>query len=257
MSDFLKHEPCPACGPLQDGSGNNLAVYTDGHKWCFACGFYVPTTGIPNLDELREHFKNRRKNDGVACNLPDDFTHTIPEEPLRWLRKYQISDDEIQKNKFGWSPTFGRLIFPVHDSYGNLLMYQGRWFPTEMEKKLQAKRSRFHTVGRPEKVDAYFGDAGGGGDTIIVVEDVVSAVKVARICPSIPLFGSELSLDRIIRMAGRFLNLIIWLDHDKATYQAKCEIKARPYFKNVSGMYTTYDPKEFSTEELRKMICPQ
>lgn len=263
MSDFLKHEPCPNCGPLQDGSGNNLGVYTDGHKWCFACGFYVPSTGVQNLDEVRESFKKRRTQNGIACNLPHDFTTVIPQEPLDWLRQYGITNEEIYKHKFGWSQTFNRLIFPFYDSYGNLLMYQGRWFPTNMERVTNVKRSKYHTEGRPEKIDAYFGDIDQTtgctdceGGLVVVVEDVVSALKIARICPALPLFGSELSLDRIMRLAGRFESLLIWLDHDKASYQAKCEIKARPYFKNVSSIFTTHDPKVFTTEELRKTICP-
>ena len=31
-SEFIKHEPCPDCG-----SSDALAVYTDGHTFCFSC----------------------------------------------------------------------------------------------------------------------------------------------------------------------------------------------------------------------------
>ena len=34
-SEFIAHEPCPKCG-----SKDNLARYTDGHAWCFGCGYY-------------------------------------------------------------------------------------------------------------------------------------------------------------------------------------------------------------------------
>jgi twinkle protein len=34
-------ERCPKCASLgNDRSGDNLAVYNDGHKYCFACGYY-------------------------------------------------------------------------------------------------------------------------------------------------------------------------------------------------------------------------
>lgn len=229
-----------------------MAVYSDGHKWCFACGFYVPSNGVVDIANLRLKLEQRRKENGIVISLPGDFTHIIPEKPRQWLKKYGLTEHEIQTNKIGWSGTFNRLIYPVYDHYGNLLMYQGRLFET-IEG---SKRARFHTQGRPEKVDAYFGVNWENNlhDSVCVVEDVISAIKVSRVCPALPLWGSELSLSRIIRIAEIFKNLIIWLDHDKASYQARCEIKARPFFDHVSGLYTIQDPKAHGTEELKKCL---
>lgn len=39
-SSFLRKEPCPECG-----SRDNLARYTDGHGYCFGCGYREPATG--------------------------------------------------------------------------------------------------------------------------------------------------------------------------------------------------------------------
>lgn len=36
-SEFLRHAPCPECG-----SKDNLGIYTDGHGYCFGCGYYLP-----------------------------------------------------------------------------------------------------------------------------------------------------------------------------------------------------------------------
>ena len=41
MSVCTHHEPCPQCrGQGRDTKGDNLAVYDDGHKYCFACGYW-------------------------------------------------------------------------------------------------------------------------------------------------------------------------------------------------------------------------
>jgi twinkle protein len=41
MSVCTHHEPCPQCrGQGRDRKGDNLAVYDDGHKYCFACGYW-------------------------------------------------------------------------------------------------------------------------------------------------------------------------------------------------------------------------
>jgi len=38
----VSEEPCPKCREMgNDRSGDNLAVYSDGHKFCFACKHYV------------------------------------------------------------------------------------------------------------------------------------------------------------------------------------------------------------------------
>jgi len=42
-SEFIKHEPCPQCQ-----SRNNLARYSDGHGWCFGCGYREPANGETN-----------------------------------------------------------------------------------------------------------------------------------------------------------------------------------------------------------------
>ena len=34
-STCISHEPCPECG-----SRDNLARYSDGHGYCFGCGYY-------------------------------------------------------------------------------------------------------------------------------------------------------------------------------------------------------------------------
>jgi len=43
-SQFLHHEPCPACG-----SKDNLARYSDGHAWCFGCNYREHTGEVLNV----------------------------------------------------------------------------------------------------------------------------------------------------------------------------------------------------------------
>ena len=42
MADVLCHEQCPQCAANgNDNSRDNMAVYSDGGKHCFACGYHV------------------------------------------------------------------------------------------------------------------------------------------------------------------------------------------------------------------------
>jgi hypothetical protein len=39
-SKVISREPCPQCrGKGEDNKGDNLALYDDGHAYCYKCGF--------------------------------------------------------------------------------------------------------------------------------------------------------------------------------------------------------------------------
>jgi twinkle protein len=52
-STFVEHKPCPACRETGgDRAGDNLAIYSDGHGYCNACGHYQNgDTGVNNYIE--------------------------------------------------------------------------------------------------------------------------------------------------------------------------------------------------------------
>jgi twinkle protein len=54
-STFVEHKPCPACRDTGgDRAGDNLAIYSDGHGYCNACGHYSKGeefTGEPLYEE--------------------------------------------------------------------------------------------------------------------------------------------------------------------------------------------------------------
>lgn len=255
MSIFLKHEPCPKCGPVLDRSGDNLGVFSDGHKWCFACGYYQHSSGVIDLKQIKERIRAMRTAEmQTPPTLPGDHTYILPPRVESWLAMYGISADESSKYRMGWSENYERLILPYYDSSGNLLMWQGRYFPANGDTT--SKRPKYFTQGRADSILALFGNSDADEQAVCVVEDFVSAIKVARVHSAICLWGSELSLNKLKRIAIKFTKLFIWLDKDKASHSAKCEVKARPYFTGVTGIYTTYDPKCYTTEEIRKWLSP-
>lgn len=48
-SHCIQHEPCPECG-----SKDNLARYSDGHGYCFGCGYYERGDGTSGNADARE-----------------------------------------------------------------------------------------------------------------------------------------------------------------------------------------------------------
>lgn len=254
-SVWVRNEYCHKCGEIQDRSGNNLGVFSDGHKWCWACGHWEPGTNVVSLADIRKFKQEQQEGesgkDGTTVVLPSDCTNNLPEIARKWLWKYDITVDETYRHKIQWSPSHHRLIFPVFDDVGDVLMWQGRYFPDE-SAPIAVKKPRYYTRGNPDSVDAYFGHIESTRREVVVVEDFISAIKVSRICPALCLWGSQFSLSRMRRMAIGYETLFIWLDYDKAHHAARCSIKAQPYFTCVSMICTPKDPKEHSTQDIRK-----
>lgn len=253
---WTRHEACPRCVKNgRDRHGDNLGVHIDGHKWCFSCGLYIPGTGVISLEQARillDQQEKRGDTRGTLVQLPPDYTSIIPEQALEWLKQYDISPDEIHHYKMGWSPMYQRLIFPIFDDRGNVLMWQGRFFKVPLGEE---HRSKYFTQGKVETVLALFGDDEASQGAVVVVEDFISAIKVARVGSSMCLWGSEFSVLKMSRLARLFSKVIIWLDPDKFSHAMKCQAKARPYFDHVSVVSTNKDPKAYSTQEI-KQLCP-
>lgn len=246
-SIFLRHEQCPQCKDNgDDTSRDNLGVWSDGHAWCFKCGYRISNGQTLNLESLRirnQETINKKNNDPVT--LPSDYrTDFIAQVALDWLRTYQITDKEIQDNRFGWSKANESLVLPVFDLFGNLLMYQERLFG-------QGAYRKYLTRGFPDSVYHILGTS---ADCLVVVEDLLSAIKVGRVTSAMPLWCGWLSPKRMKTISMGYKKLVIWLDPDKAKDSVKFKQRALPFFEDVKAVITDQDPKCFTTEQIQHII---
>ena len=257
MSIFLHHTSCPKCR-----SRDNLGVWEDGHMWCFGCGYYKPAVTTVGMVKSYITKKNKENNqDDTTVSLPSDSTYYIPREPRQWLNKYEITEKEIVENKLMWSQSKEMLIFPYYgDSNEELLFWQGRFFPPKSPKTI--------TYGYPNRClvlvcagNAPMGYVGSNTDSnktiysgsrVAIVEDPVSAIKVARYLPSHCLFGAYLSLGQAQRLARYFKKLYIWLDQDKTKEAMKFQQRYAMLFNDIKVISTELDPKECSNEKIRE-----
>lgn len=245
---FSHHEQCPECASKgKDRAGDNLGVWKDGHKFCLSCGYHEAVGGVMRLETIAERLqeKQRNKSDTRIPTLPDDYSPDLPEVALNWLRKYDLTEDEIKRNHFGWSNEDHSLVLPVFDLNGNLLMAQRRRFITG--------KSRYFTTGLPEQVFHIIGN-GNNNDCVCLTEDLISAIKVARVIPTMPIWGSQISQHRVWVLGQRYKNLIVWLDEDKAQYAIRKRNSFTPFFESVRIIVTEKDPKEYSTQQIKEIL---
>lgn len=82
-SQFLHHTACPSCG-----SSDANSVYTDGHEYCFACGYHKNAVGgsgpgvarstggrVAELVEITEYFSKR----GITQSTSEHFGYGVGE----------------------------------------------------------------------------------------------------------------------------------------------------------------------------------
>lgn len=253
---FEKHESCPNCG-----SRDNLARYTDGHAWCFGCGYFESPKLEVRIQKTFPTITNDSFNwpmsesGGTHLAIPDDTTAYLPTRVLTWIKKYGITGAECKDNLFGWSEAAQMLVMPVYSgsswfdstTRGRLLMWQGRYFgPNE-------KHPKYLTRGRAEDVLHLLDFV--QTDALVLTEDLISAIKVGRQFSTVPLFGSNLSLERIVRLSKITKRLVIWLDDDKYEEALKFRNRAAQYIPNVHVLRTPKDPKEYNDEAIYMYVC--
>lgn len=222
MSHFVGHEPCPKCG-----SKDNLGRYADGGAFCFGCG-YVEGRDRIALEPTRK----------VTRALPSDLTTLLPPANRKWLQRF-LDDSEIDEY-FEYSPSLDRHIFRWYQD-------DGFYWEARSVNNVQPK-----TLSHGTKPNLYLGR--GESTTLVIVEDIVSAIKVGRFCRSYPLFGAYLSATHRGKIIGDdFSEVIVWLDRDKMMEAVVISTRFQPFVKS-RVVSTTKDPKECSEKEILEQI---
>ena len=120
MSSFKHHESCPKCG-----SKDNLGVWTDGHKFCFGCKYYVPPPD--SINNMRTKIMENNNNEFSLLDT-STFTAIIPISALEWLGTYVITKEEIRRYSICWNTKTDSLVFPVFNTNKEVVFTNERYF---------------------------------------------------------------------------------------------------------------------------------
>lgn len=242
-SYVIRKEQCPECARLgNDKSRDNLAVYSDGHAYCYRCGYH---TGRKTISKPIER-------DTPTIALPSDVSSQLPYEAKRWLDQYELARLDIQQHNIMWSEHWSRLIFPYFDNTG-LIAWQGRYIPcgknnTEVNGKAPAKwfsQGKIHEIIHPIKVQSC---------EAVLVEDIVSAIKVSRHKGAIPIFGSTISPKHFLRIKTLIDRVWIWLDPDMRTKSVKMASLGNLLGLETHVIFSDKDPKEESHDNIANYL---
>ena len=242
MSKFLYHEPCPACG-----SKDNLAVYDDGHKYCFGCHWQEQ-----GLISLRNVFKSSLEAAGAPqarSSYPSDAqSDFIRLDALQWLLKSHITQEQRQQWNIQWSPNRQMLCWPITAFVSNArLGWQGRCFAPDAKTKTVIYGSIHDNV-------CVLAQQWPLPNTVVMVEDYISAIRVSTYYPCVPLFGCNSTIRDLETLFSHFDKLVVWLDSDKLDNARKIAQKASLIGFDARVCYTELDPKAYSNEDIKNYL---
>ena len=247
MSQVIGKERCPECAKRgKDTKGDNLVSYSDGHSYCYGCGYTLNSSA----SKLSNFVSNSSQPPFVADQvwLPHDCSFDYSSIALEWVGQYDLDKNTLLRNRVMWSPSKERLCFPVIGGNGEYLAYTGRNFnPTD-------SRSKWVSYG---DLDNTFHIKGNNNKTLVLVEDIVSAIKVSSITQSMPLFGNHIGLKRwkrLYQLTPRGSTINIWLDPDMKTKAIKERALGASVGLNTRVIFSDKDPKEHSYDEIEELI---
>jgi len=260
----------PEVATLQDGQQINvnhigcsagtdtkarLFIKRDGDRllgYCHHCAVGGAKGGAP-----RSHIRGGQAN-VVDYNvvLPQDvvYRHDMCNVHANvWLNAAGLTQEERDAYHIGWSPSQGRVILPVYSYDGlTLLAYQRRRVlpDDKMPKYLTTRR-------KDTRHPVLFGKQHRASDTVVIVEDIMSAIKVNRVAKSVALLGTTLPDWLLFKLAVEADRAVVWLDNDNAQVRSKQREIRRKLLQFMDEVFIVAgdkDPKLHSTDDIRNIL---
>lgn len=223
---FLRHVPCPMCGSSDAGT-----EYKDGGFYCFSCKRHGGVRRSGFLADARDEPKLKP--------LPQDASTEYGTQATQWIQQYGLSIQELFQRGVLWSETRKQLIYTWKNDSGDLLLWQARNFsPTA--------RSKCYTSGPSEDVlPIYYcrEQPPRKEDLLVIVEDPVSAMKIARWSDAMPCLGNTLPPNKLKRLVGLYSTFLVWLDSDMLPNTQQMVQRLEMLGAKASLEVTEEDPK--------------
>lgn len=239
---FLFH--CHNCG----SSFSGFSLYNSGVD--------TPSRTLQKYKEMKQlSIINKEAQDKVynSVSLPYDFTCDIPYKGVMWLEKYYVTEKQALTYNIGYSKILDRLILPVYNIDREVIFWQGRNLGIVDKEHPKYKNCRI--PGKSIYMDSrIINPIPDHTNTVVLVEDILSAIRVGEVIPTWSLLGSYISSDTITAL-NEFTRIKIWLDSDKYKTALKYAERIRQLLnKIVTVIYTTKDPKEYTNTEIRDYL---
>jgi twinkle protein len=209
---FVKHLPCPSCN-----SSDALALYGDGHTYCWSCGAYTDKEGGGSTDDPH----SAESEDGLR-KVKNKLVRSHPKA----LRTRAIREETVAKFGYGFGKAYNPetrqvetcQVAPYFDAHGKLIA-----------QKLRFKGKVFTVRGNIQEAQL-FGQhlwKPGPKRTVVITEGEIDALAVSQVqdnkwaVVSLRQGANSISdLPRAVDWLDQFGRIVLMFDQDKAGREA-------------------------------------
>lgn len=242
---------CPRCnGGMGKERAFNISRSADGLLYfCHraSCDFrgFIPT-GRLSVAPTGKLLEGLRKFNHPIAPLPIEMGLYLHD-------RYGLTGGELNANQFGWWPDARRVILPMLDDRGSRIGILARSYNGDKPKTLRFWEEEAPKLAFPaitEDVGRWY-----GGGPVVVVEDMLSAIKVQRHSPCVALCGTWLGHPEAVYLSRRYNRLFIMLDPGAEQAALRIQRNYGLLFDEVRvlGGYAE-DPKDLSDDKLLEVL---
>lgn len=243
---FVKHGPCTRCG-----SRDNFARYSDGSGFCFGCRYSERSTGLPpgfltkGVPEASEAEE--------AITLPEGCTSILGPDQLAYLARYGVSSTEGHRQGLVWNQRTEQLIYPYYatteDGRKYLACYQARNF-----NKSRQEKAKYFNKGSTRNVIPVIKCLTATVRRLVITEDALSAIRIARQCDAMPALGTNVPVSKIMVLTRSYERITIWLDSDKWREAREIADNVKWLGLSADTIYSELDPKAYTDEQITEYL---
>jgi len=221
-------------------------------RFCFRCDIddFVGKgkQSLAELARIRE-LNEAAKSIKLTLELPHDFTREIPIHGRLWLYSGGITESVWREYGIGYSESIDRVVLPVYDTSNNLVWFQCRALHKGQKPKyIQPARSRDNELFQ-------VGYSKTNLQRVVVVEDILSAIRVGKHIPTVSLLGTKITTGQAARLS-EYEKVTTWLDSDRAGRRGAYTIrKTIGLVTEINNIVTIKDPKKLTDQQIREILC--
>lgn len=230
---------------------NSMVVYHTARGYscyCHRCKHSdFESHGVRSIADIRRHKAELEFIHDKEIKLPKDYTLVTPDYAMHWYIKCGISPELAASYGIGYSSILDRIVIPIYE-----------------DDKLAALQLRaIHDYQKPKylnpggrKIEENVFRSGVSNGVVVVVEDVLSAIKVGKVAPTISILGTNCSDARARKIAKENHTAIVWMDGDKAGREGRANTIKQLSLLGVRcfRVDTTLDPKKYNTEQIKEHL---
>lgn len=223
--------------------------------FCFRCnrrGFTNPPRSF--VSPSKAHGAVHPSPSRVAVTPPDDCTSewgAYPREAREWLLRGGVDAEKARHHGIQWCESGHQLWIPARQHSRVTTGYKDSGY---VLRGFNPKSYYTRTNDKDNMYGYYVSDV--INNTIIIVEDIISAIKCSQAADSIALLGTHAKpavVEQILKEG--YKKAFVFLDADNPQVRMKArEIPKRLPFVECKIIETGSDPKYLTKEQIEELI---